>query len=219
MTDPDKAVFINAYFKHLKEALEKLLKLRSLRVEGLSFRDEALILCLVYIDGLASNFYGEATEKNFCKALAELSGNPIFAKLHPKRLLDPKFKFWNSAPKAKQVIETLISNRIGELFDEAEIADIIRKSGLPSLLEQNLIEKLWQCSIGAICYEHMRFGAVHGLGTGSLSFDNTTYNGKHGVTLDFDLLYAALQNICNHVARGSTEMGEWFGRPDYFKSK
>ena len=219
MTDPDKAVFINAFFKKLRETIDKLAKLRSVGVDGLSFGDEALILCLVYIDGLASCYYGQGNSESFCKALAELSGNPIFAKLHGQKLLDPKFKFWNSAPQAKRDVEALIKNRPGELFDEAEIVEIIRKSGVSARLAQNLSEKLWQCSLGAICYEYMRTGAVHGLGTRPLTFDNTVYEGKQGLALNFEVLHAALQNICSHVARVSTETGEWFGRPDYFKTK
>ena len=65
MPDPDKVFFIKAYFDNLRQRIDNLTKLHA----SASFRDEALILCLVYIDGLASNYYGGSTVKeNFCKA-------------------------------------------------------------------------------------------------------------------------------------------------------
>jgi len=90
-TDPDKLFFIKAYFDALSALIENLKKLNSVQIDGQSFRDEALILCLVYIDGLASSYYGgDSTKEHFCKALRELSGNSVFGKLHVKNLLDPE---------------------------------------------------------------------------------------------------------------------------------
>jgi hypothetical protein len=60
---------------------------------------------------------------------------------------------------------------------------------------------------------------VHGLGTGTLSFDETLHDGKVGFALTFDLLHAALLRIHDHVAKESIATGEWFGRKDYFKPK
>jgi hypothetical protein len=212
MPDPDKVVFIKAYFDKLAQRIENLVKLNA----SPEHRDEALILSLVYIDGLASNYYGgEAVKENFCKALRELSGNPIFAKLHAKMLLDPSNdKHWQGV---KPAIESLVKTKAGELLDETEVAALIRASGIPQQHQDALIARLWRSSVGAICYEVMRNSAVHGLGTGTLSFDETVYEGKLGFTLNFDLLHVALRRISDHVAKESIQKGEWFGRKDYFK--
>jgi hypothetical protein len=219
VTNPDKAFFVTAYFEQVKLKIEKLATLRSQKLGELSFKDEAFILCLVYIDGLASCYYGQANARTFCRALRELSGNPLFGKLHAQALLDSENdKYWKNAASAKQQVEDLMKNRPGELFDESEIAAIIRQSSMPPAQQEELIDNLWRCSIGAICYGYMRSAAVHGFGAGPLSFSETIHEGKQGFRLDFDLLYAVLQNIGAHVAKMSIEKGEWFGRPDYFKT-
>jgi hypothetical protein len=218
VTNPDKAFFVTAYFEQAKLRIERLAKLRSEKLGESSFKDEAFILCLVYIDGLASCFYGEANSKTFCKALRELSGNPVFGKLHAQVLLDPdNAKYWKNATGVKQKIEELINKRPGELFAESEIAAVIRESSMSPSQQEELIGNLWRCSIGAICYSYMRSAAVHQFGTRPLLFSETIHNGKKGFQLDFDLLYAALQKIGDHVAQVSIETGEWFGKPDYLK--
>jgi len=214
MPDAEKVVFIKAYFDKLAQRIENLAKLNA----SPEHRDEALILSLVYVDGLASNYYGgEAVKENFCKALRELSGNPIFAKLHAKMLLDPSNdKHWQGV---KPAIESLVKTKAGELLDESEVAAQIRASGVPQQHQDALIARLWRSSVGAICYEVMRNSAVHGLGTGTLSFDETVYEGKLGFALNFDLLHAALRRMSDHIAKESIQKGEWFGRKDYFKTR
>ena len=214
MPDPDKVVFIKAYFEKLAQRIENLAKLNA----SPEHRDEALILSLVYVDGLASNYYGgEAVKENFCKALRELSGNPIFAKLHAKMLLDPSNdKHWQGV---KPAIESLVKTKAGELLDESEVAAQIRASAIPQQHQDALIARLWRSSVGPICYEVMRNSAVHGLGTGTLSFDETVYEGKLGFALNFDLLHAALRRMSDHIAKESIQKGEWFGRKDYFKTR
>jgi hypothetical protein len=214
MPDPDKVSFIKAYFDKLRQRIDNLTKLH----DSGSFGDEALILCLVYIDGLASNYYGGSTVKeNFCKALTELSGNTVFGKLHVQVLLDPdNDKLWAGA---KPIVEQLAHSKPGQLLDESEVAAQIRNGAVDKQIRDALIKQLWRYSVGAICYEIMRNNAVHGLGTGTLSFDETLHDGKVGFALTFDLLHAALLRIYLHVAKESVDKGEWFGRKDYFKSK
>jgi hypothetical protein len=206
MNDSAKLNFISSYFDNLRRRFENLPKLHAQP----SFRDEAMILCLVYIDGLASKYYGSSSTKgNFCKALRELSGNPLFGKLHPKVLLDPdKDKYWAGA---KPAVEELTTSKPGELLDEAEVAATIRASGVDKQTEEKLLKNLWRCSVGAICYDVMRTSAVHRLGAGTLTFDETLYQGELGFALTFDLLYAALGRISDHIAKESVEKGDWFG--------
>jgi hypothetical protein len=216
--NPDKLFFIQAYFDDLSTRIENLKKLSSGQIEGQSFRDEALILCLVYIDGLASNYYGEdGIKESFCKALRELSGNPLFGKLHVRRLLDPENDpHWEGA---KDGVEKLASENPGELLDETDVANSIRKSGVLEHVQEKLIKNLWRYSIAAICYEMMRNAAVHGLGASTLSFDETIYEGTRGVRLTFTVLHQALVQIAQHISQESIRTGEWFGRKNYFKTR
>jgi hypothetical protein len=222
VTNEDKAFFVTAYFERVKLRIEKLATLRSQKIGGMSFQDEAFILCLVYIDGLASCYYGNkrGSQRTFCQAMRELSGNPVFGKLHPQVLLDPKNdKRWKNARGAKQQVEELVKKKRGELLDDSEVATIIRQGTIVQAEQDKLIADLWRSSVGAICYTHMRCAAVHELGTAPFSFSQTVHEGKLGFSLDFDVVYAALQNVGAHVAQVSIEKGEWFGRPDYLKSR
>jgi len=221
VTNQDKAFFVTAYFEQVKLRIEKLATLRSQKIGEMSFKDEAFILCLVYIDGLASCYYGngKGSQRTFCQAMRELSGNPVFGKLHAQVLLDPEnYKLWKNAAGAKKQVEELVKERPGELLDESEIAAIIRQGTMLQAKQDKLIDDLWRFSIGAICYRYMRCAAVHGFGAGPLSFSETVHEGKQGFRLDFDVIYAALRNVGAHVAQVSIEKGEWFGRPDYLKS-
>lgn len=168
MPEPDKVSFIKAYFDKLRQRIDNLTKLYA----SPPFRDEALTLCLVYIDGLASNYYeGDAVKENFCRALRELSGSALFRKLHVKTLLDSdNDKHWAGA---KPAVERLAKTKPGELLDEAEVAAQIQQSEVNKEAQNALIKRLWRYSVGAICYEVMRNSAVHGLGAGTLTFDET----------------------------------------------
>jgi hypothetical protein len=216
----DKVVFIKAFFDEIGERIENLAKLNA----STSFRTEALMLSLVYIDGLASNYYAGGDGKNkedFCRALRELSEDPLFGKLHAKMLLDPdNDKYWaatrtdKNASVARIAVEELAKGKPGELLDESEVAERIRSSAIDKETKDSLIHNLWRSSVGAICYDMMRTSAVHSLGTSALSFDQSLYEGKLGFTLDFERLLGALRHICGHIGMESVETGEWFGRKD-----
>ncbi len=98
------------------------------------------------------------------------------------------------------------------MLDEAEVAARTWGNGVDRQTEETLINNLWRSSVGAICYEVMRNGVVHRLGAGTLTFDETLYQGKLGFALTFDLLHAALTRISDHIAKESVEKGDWFGR-------
>lgn len=224
-SNPDKVVFIKAFFDELRERIENLKTLNA----STSFRTEALMLCLVYIDGLASNYYAGGDGKNkedFCRALRELSDDALFGKLHAKMLLDrDNDKYWaatktdKNASVARIAVQELAKGKPGELLDESEVVERIRSSATDKKTKDRLIHNLWRSSVGAICYDMMRNGAVHSLGTGALSFDQTLYEGKLGLTLNFERLLGALRRICGHIGMESVETGEWFGRTDYFKRR
>lgn len=220
LNNPDKVFFIEAYFDRMRARVDQLKKLDAGLLDGESFRDEALILCLVYIDGMASCYYGEKgtkTKENFCKALRELSGDPLFGKLHVPYLLSHEFDKHGAG--AKPAVEALAASKPGQLLDETEVADAIPKSRVEKSDQQSLITNLWRYSVGAICYEVMRNAAVHGLGASPLSFGETLHAGAQGFELNFPVLHEALRSISEQVAKESIDKGEWFGRKNYLKSR
>ncbi len=189
------------------------------RLPGLfasSFCDEAFTLCIVYIDRLASGRYGGGAgrnRENFCRALRELSGVPLFAMLHPCELVEQtEQKFPDALPLVKSIVE----KAPGALLGEAVLARAIQNSSLDPSIKGQLIANLWRASIASICYSHLRRPEIHGPGSGGLSFDETIYDGQKGVTVDFPMMYSALRGIHEQIKAISVQTGNWFGNPNYF---
>ena len=206
----EKQQFIQAFFDGFKA---KVLRLKDLFSQ--SFEDEAFTLCLVYIDRLASGHYGGQlgqNRKNFWQVLTNLSGNPLFGMIHPRELLEQtKAKY----PSAALLIESIVNRQSGALLKEDDLATEIKSSSLTGPDKIQLTSNLWRASMANICYDYIRNAEVHGPGSGGLSFDETIYQGRKGVKLDFDMLYAALDEILRRVADASIQTRQWFGNPKY----
>src|SRR5439155_6285870 len=93
--DPEiKREFIAAYFEDLDKKIKFLVTLSEQDHE-----DEARLLCLVYLDGLANWLHhpDRASAKNFSKALMKYGRNELFSLILPK-LIDEELP-WKSTPK------------------------------------------------------------------------------------------------------------------------
>jgi hypothetical protein len=209
-----KEDFIRDFFDNFGSKISRLSELFKA-----SYHDEAFTLCVVYIDRLASGFYGGDSGKNhenFCRALKELSGNPLFAMIHPRELLDRTMqKLPDAVPLVKSIIE---KETPGVLLEEQKVARAINDSSLDGSTKHKATANLWRASMASICYERVRGREIHGPGSGGLDFDETLYNGKKGIKLDFRLVYDALCNIHQQVKAESVQSGNWFGNPNYLKS-
>jgi hypothetical protein len=86
VTHPDKAFFVQGYFEQVILRIERLAKLRSKGVGEVSFKDEAFILCLVYIDSLASCYYGET---NFLQGIAGVKRESTIRHTPPASIARP----------------------------------------------------------------------------------------------------------------------------------
>lgn len=205
MKSETKREIVEAFFDEFET---KVARLRKMYAGG--FKDEAFTLCLVYIDRLASGYYGGKEGKNrenFCRALRERSGDPLFAMLHPRELSEQVQQHF---PDALSVIASLTAPQPHTLLEESTVAAAISSSALDASKKQKLIEKLWRASIGSICYERIRGPAIHGAGSVRLDFDKTVYQGKIGLRIDFDLVYRALSKISAYVRRASPQSKHWF---------
>lgn len=211
--DSSKQTFINAFFRAFKDKIDRLQELRN------PYRDEAFTLCLVYIDRLASGHFGGKegeNRKNFWRALAQLSGNPLFAMIHPRQLAELTQCY---CPSGVPFISSVINRQPNALLDESDVAAEIRKSPLLDSEKRKLIENLWRSSVANIAYDFIRIAEVHGPGSGGLSFDESIYQRQQGVTLSFDMFYDALTKIHEKVTESSLATGHWFGNPNYLKER
>jgi hypothetical protein len=212
MSAKDKLYFINAYFEELEVKIDRL---RTLGIQ--SMRDEATILCLVYIDHLASGRYFDGTEKNkenFCRALRELSGDPLFSKIHPRFLVELASGLKAARPIVP-LIESHISRNPDRFFEEAEIRQLILSSPLTPETKNAVISGLWKASTAALCYQRLRCPAIHGPGAMDLSFSQTAHEGRPDTRIDFDRLHRALHSTFEAVRDEANRTGDWFGNPLY----
>lgn len=205
----DKLYFIRAFFEAFGCRIERLPKLFAE-----SFGDEAFTLCVMYIDRLASGHYGGDgnSHRSFSSALRELGGDPLFAMLHPRVLLEKAKEF---CPDAVPLLESTVKMHPSALLEEVALAQAIRNSNLNESIKHKLRDNLWRASIASICYSRIRGQLVHGPGGGPLSFDQSDYKGQKGVRVDFRLLHEALLRIYDHIKAMSLENAEWFGNPNY----
>lgn len=203
---------IKSFFNKFSERIERLQQLKSI-----GFEEEAFTLCLVYIDRLASGHFGGAAGRNaenFCRALSQLSGNPLFGMIHPRQLREQVEKHFQTATG---IIDLVTHQKPAALLQEKEVADEVRKSSLPPEQKEELVKNLWRASMAKIAYDYLRVPEIHGPGSGGLSFAETIYNGQTGIRLDFDKLHDALKEIFRRVFDDSMRINEWFGNPDYLK--
>lgn len=202
---------IRAYLDDFKQKIDRLQEL-----VDKSFCDEALILCVVYIDYLASGRYFDGNENSrekFCRALRELSGNPFFSALHPKALLEEAEK---CGGEIQSLMQSIAQQHPKQFLTPDQVVQEIEASSLPDSAKSSLVANLWRASVAAICYDRIRCLAIHGPGRSTkLTFPETAYNGLVTMAIDFDLQYKALQAIFREIEMASLQTGEWFGNSQY----
>jgi hypothetical protein len=162
----------------------------------------------MYYDGTDRN------KENFCRALRELSRNDFFSAIHPKQLLKEVQKLGKSDVQSE--IQKILDGHPDRFLTEDEISAGLKSSPLPSSVQVKLNKNLWRASVSAICYTTIRCQSIHGPGHGmDLSFDETAFRGQAAPTINFDLMYQALQAIFSEVESVSLKSGEFFGKPQY----
>ncbi len=92
-------------------------------------------------------------------------------------------------------------------MDEAEVVQAIQNSTIDESAKRVLAENIWRASIASICYVHVRGPEIHGPGSGGLDFDETIYNGKKGIKVDFHRVHDALSNIHIQIKAKSLQSG------------
>ena len=151
MASTDKQKIVCAYFERIGEKIGRLPKMYSD-----AFPEEAFTLCVVYIDRLASGYYGGEAGKNrenFCRALRELSCNSLFAMLHPRMLLQQAQEYF---PSAVPLLSSIAASQPHHLLSESRIATEVKSSAMRPSEKQILTENLWRASMASICYADVR---------------------------------------------------------------
>jgi hypothetical protein len=201
-----KAEFIDAYFADLERRIALLP-----RLHAANYKDEALLLCCCYIDGLATNLYWpeEGSARNFVRVLQEHGGEELLCHVHPKELIeafDSKRSLRNLAAR----IATLwgFNDHRLRALDEA-ITEL--SGGLAAGEVNRLRTEIWRGTLAHLVYTTIRCQAVHRLGASPLLLSETTLRGQPVPPLDFDLLHPVIGRIREAAASLSTTTNTWFG--------
>jgi hypothetical protein len=204
-----KMFFISEYFNQEEKNLSFL---PILFQDG--HPDEAMTLCLVYIDRYAQKLLwpGDKSSKNFVDALVTLGGDPILALVHPLQAIR-RFKKMKS-PWWQQIAAGLETVFPGPNYELQAQPDFL--ANLAPHFSRNELHKvkgeLWRTTIAAVAYYWLRNPSVHGLGPGqNTSFSGSTYEGKPVPNLDLKRLHDAAAKLLAELRRRSEKTGQFFG--------
>lgn len=203
---PSKLAFIRAYFDELER---KIAVLTALADEG--FKDEALTLCLVYVDGLAQRLAWPSDKAgfNYVTALAQFGQDVELGMVHPKQLADALDRMkapWHPIASAVRAAFP------GPTFQLLPAATVV--ASLTSLLPNQALllqDEVWRGTVAGVAYFRMRNPAIHALGASTLSFGATSFRGKPAKSLELRRLQSAARHLAAEARRRSEAAGEWFG--------
>jgi hypothetical protein len=203
-----KMDLIRAY---LDDYVDKLTFLNELTAMGR--RDEAMSLCLVYIDRFAQVLCwpGDKMGPNFVNALIQYGGNPIMGLAHPVQAI----RAFNEMSANWQQLSRKVASRFpGPSQELLPITDLeVELSRLIKSSERvQLHNEMWRTTIAAVAYRRLRTAAIHGFGVrGEIEFSNTTYGGKPVPNLNLTELQKCALELVAEARRRSDKNGQWFG--------
>ncbi len=210
---PDDVQAKERYIKDYFDALDLRIRFTSELKAG-GHRHEAMLLCCCYIEGIANHLArnSDSSAKNFCEALTQYGGEPVFQLVFPQRALE-HFP-WKSASPAlgsslRAALESLPSQ---EAFTLEEVVRRLQSSIAAEAIGF-LRSEGWRATAAFVVYERIRSRLVHWLSSADyFTFPTTLHQGARIPDIGFQMLHDALSSIASHVRRESLASGEWFGR-------
>ena len=178
-------------------------------------RQEALTLCLSYIDSFSQWLYWPSPEsgKNFVQAIIEFGDNPLMGLVHPLqaiRSFEAMKSFWKLIPK-----------KIEEVFPGPEFELISRDAFLAKLGSQltsqeaiNIKTECWRATLAATAYYFLRNPSVHSFGASELSFSKTIYQGEIIAGMGFIDLHDIAKRLHDELRHRSEANIQWFGNDE-----
>jgi len=209
-SDDDQAIkseMIAAWFDDLEERvrfIEQLIR------DGR--HSEAIILSLVYIEGLGNNAYPDGTHsmRNFVRLIDEHGDAERLLLVHPGALLDALPRR-NAVGKATVAVLTasipLTRTNLVTREELMQATDPLLKDEQRAWLG----EELWRGTVAGVIHAHMRNNAVKRGLPSKLFFGETIYQGRPVGTVDVHTLHTLLVRIVRSVRQLSLTTNKWFG--------
>jgi len=198
--------FIDAYLSDLDERVQFTDELFRM-----GRRQEALLLCCCYIDGLGRGlYYGSpgGSHRKFVRIVSELGGLEFLGLIHPRKLM---IALNSSRDASHQEIRILLDPllRGTELVTETDFLTRAQPLLMTAQLTK-LGSVAWKGTMASLAYGDLRSPVVHALrGPDGISFDRTTYRGQPVPMIDFRVLRQALANILPVVRQRFVDAGTW----------
>lgn len=199
--------FITAFHDSAEERIFFLQKLFS---DGR--HDEALTLCLSYIDSFSQwlEWPSDKAGQNFVNAVVKFGSDSFMSLVHPLqafRAFDRMDSFWKEIARH---INSIYPGPLYSLLEEREFLSQLTPH-LSATEGIKVKEELWRTTVAGVAYFGMRNFAIHKFGATPLSFANTAYQGHPVSGLDFPRLYKIVSNVHAELRRRSETTNQWFG--------
>src|SRR5438552_2295479 len=125
--------------------------------------DEALTLCLLYIEGLGNSVYDDDTNsmRNFVRIIRDHGGADLFMLIHPGLLLRALPRDGRVAKATVTAVTPVLDARPTDFLDENELMDALAPAALSDEQAEWLRQELWRGTLAGIAYTYMRSPAVH----------------------------------------------------------
>lgn len=198
---------IRAYFDRLQEKADFTAELNRT-----GHRDEALLLCCVYIEALGNRLYWprEGARANFARILVEHGGDTRLALVHPKVLL----KALGSRKDLRGLADKLASRLPCDPVQLVTLEDLDARASMQLTdSERRLLdEQKLLGTLASIAYARLRSSLAHlGGGPKAILFSQATYQGKAAPEVEFDSLHGALLRVISVLRRRSLDANAFFG--------
>lgn len=189
---PDQG--IRASLRHVQEKLEFL---GTLYENGR--KQEALILCCIYIEGFAQRIYGESSRSRsmelFVKVLLDFGSEETLCLVDPRALLDELDRAGKPVSELAKVVDHLCSKSPIEFHTTEGIGNLV-PDGDHSNVER-FRQLCLESTVAAMVYRELRSPLAHDnpFWSQGLTFSAAVFQGKPVERVSFDTLYAALCRV------------------------
>jgi len=180
------------------------------------WREEAMTLCLSYIDSFSQwlQWPSDKSGENFVEAVVNFGGDSLLGLVHPLQAVRAFNRMASSWKGMATRIECIFAGPNYELETKddflGKLSPILSNDDL-----QAVKGELWRTTTAAIAYYHLRNPSVHSFGAGpDISFSSTTYQGSSVPGLEFKRLHGVASNLHTELRRRSDTTGQWFGNDE-----
>jgi len=181
-------------------------------------RQEALTLCLCYIDSFSQWLCYPSTEngKNFVHAIVEFGGNPIMGLVHPIQAIRLRERLRSFSQSMQPIVSKIEEVFPGPGFELLSIDDFLKNldSKLTSHEADKLKSECWRATLAATVYYFLRNPFIHNFGGFEISFSNTTYQGEIIKGIGFIDLHDIVKRLHHELRRRSETTNQWLGNDE-----